>query len=156
MKTKSIIVIAAALGIIGTAGAQGSKPERKGGGHTPPPEVIEEFDKDGDGKLNEEERQAARAAHKEMMEARKKEVLKKFDADKDGKLNESEKEAMKAEHKKRMLEKFDTDKDGELNDDEKKAMREEMQNRPGGPRGKKGGPRGKRGGPGAEAPGAVE
>jgi Ca2+-binding EF-hand superfamily protein len=56
------------------------------------------FDKDGDGKLNDEERKA-------MMEAMQKrrpnagpqfqEMMKKFDKDGDGKLNEEERKAMR-------------------------------------------------------------
>jgi Ca2+-binding EF-hand superfamily protein len=49
-------------------------------------EMIAKFDKDGDGKLNEEERKAAHAA----ME---KEMLAKFDKDGDGKLSDEEKKA---------------------------------------------------------------
>ena len=50
---------------------------------------MKKFDKDGDGKLNEEERAEAR----KTMEARRQEALKKFDKDGDGKLNEEERKA---------------------------------------------------------------
>ena len=148
MKNKSLIIIAASFGLLGAANAQ----EEKKGPHKLPPEVIAKFDKDGDGKLNDEEHAAAKAGRKEMMEARKKEMLEKFDKDGDGQLNDAEKEAMKEARKKMMLEKFDKDGDGELNDDEKAEMRKAMKDRPGGPRdgkGKKRGPRdgkGKKGG----------
>ena len=49
-------------------------------------EVLKEFDKDGDGKLNEEERKAAG-------EAMRKKLIEKFDKDGDGKLNEEERKA---------------------------------------------------------------
>jgi Ca2+-binding EF-hand superfamily protein len=88
-------------------------------GQQPSPEVVKEFDKDGDGKLNEEERKAAR-------DAREKQMLEKYDADKDGKLSDEERktarEAMRAEHEKKMLEKYDKDGDGKLSDEERKAM----------------------------------
>ena len=130
MKTKSLIVMAAAFGFAGAAYAEEGKP------HPPhrnlPAEILEKFDKDGDGKLNEEERQAAKANREEMMKARKAEMLKKFDTDGDGKLSEEEEAAMKAERKKMMLEKFDKDGDGELNDEEKAEMRKAMIDRPGG------------------------
>jgi len=104
MKTNTMIVIAAAFGLAGAAHAEEPRKDRP---HRDiPPEVIEKFDKDGDGKLNEEERQAARAAGKERMEAKRKEMIAKFD--KDG--------------------------DGELSDDEKAEMRKAMGVRPGGPR----------------------
>ena len=63
--------------------------ERSGGGRKLPPFLMKKFDKDGDGKLNEEERAEAR----KTMEARRQEALKKFDKDGDGKLNEEERKA---------------------------------------------------------------
>jgi len=156
MKTKSLIVIAASLGLIGAASAEGEKP--RGEHRKLPPEIIAKFDKDGDGKLNDEERAAARSAREGMMEARKKEMLEKFDTDKDGTLDDTEKAAMHEARKKMMLEKFDANKDGTLDDTEKAAMRKEMGDRPGGPRGPRGeggkGGKGKQGGD-AEAPGTV-
>jgi hypothetical protein len=132
MKTNTIIVIAAAIGLAGAAHAEKPGEDRP---HRPiPPEIIAKFDKDGDGKLNKEEREAAKAAREEMMEARKKEMLAKFDKDGDGKLSDEEEEAMREARRKMMLEKFDKDGDGELSDDEKAAMRKAMGDRPGGPR----------------------
>ena len=60
-------------------------------------EILKKFDKDGDGKLSEEERAAAKAAMKEKMEARRAEVLKAHDKDGDGKLNDEERKAARAE-----------------------------------------------------------
>lgn len=139
MKTKLLIIIAATFGLLGAANAQAAKPDRPE--RKLPPEILEKFDKDGDGKLNEEERAAAKAAREEMMEARKKEMLEKFDKDGDGKLNEEERAAAQEARKQMMLEKFDKDGDGELNDDEKAAMKEAMKHRPGGPRGERDGKR---------------
>jgi hypothetical protein len=71
MKTKTLIIAVAMTGLIaGVQAEEGKKdrPERK-----LPPEIVEKFDKDGDGKLNEDERKAAREAREEMMKARKKE-----------------------------------------------------------------------------------
>ena len=142
MKTKSLIMIAAAFGIAGVVQAEEGKkrPERKA-----PAKIIEKFDKDGDGKLNEDERAAAKAWHMEMMKARKKEMLKKFDKDGDGELNEAEREEAKAARKQMILEKFDEDGDGELNDDEKAAMKKAMKKRHGGPRGHRDGKARKKG-----------
>ena len=58
-----------------------------------PPEILAKFDKDGDGKLNDEERAAAKAAAEAKMEERKKEMIAKFDKDGDGKLSDEEKKA---------------------------------------------------------------
>ncbi len=105
-------------------------------------EMIKKFDKDGDGKLSEDEKDAAKAAMEKQM-------LEKFDKDKDGKLSEEEKEAAKearrAEMKKRMLEKFDKDKDGKLSDEEKAEMKkfmDEHKGKHGGPAEKKEGSKG--------------
>jgi hypothetical protein len=59
------------------------------------------FDKDGDGKLSEEEA----AAYKEARKAEHKARLEKYDTDKDGKLSEEEKAAFKADQKKEKPEK---------------------------------------------------
>ena len=57
-----------------------------------PPHLLQRFDTNEDGELNDEERSAARQA----WEDRKQEMLKKFDADGDGKLNvEERREAIK-------------------------------------------------------------
>lgn len=155
MKTTTLIIIAAAIGLSGAAHAQ--KGKGAGGERKLPPEILEKFDKDGDGKLNEEERKAARAARGEMDGARKKEMLKKFDTDGDGKLSDEEKTAMREEMKKKMLERFDKDGDGELNEEERAEMRKSMPQRPGGPKGPKGkGNPPNKGGGDAEAPGAGE
>ncbi len=58
------------------------------------PEMLAKYDKDGDGKLNDEERAAMR---KEMTTQRVAEMIKKFDKDGDGKLDAAElTEAMSA------------------------------------------------------------
>jgi Ca2+-binding EF-hand superfamily protein len=103
--------------------AEGAKrPDHPQGqrGHFLSKEMIAKFDKDGDGKLNEEETKAAREAA----------MLKRFDKDGDGKLNDEEKTAADAFKKEadarqaEMIKKFDKDGDGKLSDDEKKAARE--------------------------------
>ena len=66
--------------------------ERSGGGRKLPPFLMKKFDKDGDGKLSDEEKAEARKA----MEARRKEMIGKFDKDGDGKLNEEERKAAMA------------------------------------------------------------
>ncbi|MDD2599603.1 MAG: EF-hand domain-containing protein [Kiritimatiellae bacterium] len=116
--------------------------------------MLRRFDKDGDGKLNEEEKAA--------MENEKKELMAKFDKDGDGVLNAEERKAMMEERRKamgdregedkregagmregaagqglrqrpefapeareKMLKKFDKDGDGKLSDEERKAMMDE-------------------------------
>ncbi len=82
-----------------------------------PQDLMKQFDKDGDGQLNEEERQAMRAEMQQRLGGQA------------GGFNREE-----------MMKQFDKDGDGELNDDERQAMRAEMQQRFGGA----GGPGGQR------------
>lgn len=63
--------------------------------------ILKMFDKDGDGKLNAEERAAAESAREEMGkggkrgEAGREAMLKAFDKDGDGKLSDDERDAAK-------------------------------------------------------------
>ncbi len=59
--------------------------------------LLERFDTDGDGKLDETERAAAREARQEFH----KKVLEKFDTDGDGKLDEAEREAAREARRER-------------------------------------------------------
>lgn len=98
--------------------------------------LLEKFDTNKDGKLDETERAAAREATRENRGKLREQALAKFDKDGDGKLNDEEKaaarEAMKeraGEHRKDIVAKFDKDGDGKLNDEEKAAAREAMKQR---------------------------
>jgi len=121
MKTTPLMILGALAATLSFASAQ-EKPKR-GDGPPVPPEVLEKFDADKDGKLSKEEREAARAARE-----------KEFDKDGDGKLNDEERKAMREDGHKKLLEKFDTDKDGKLSEEERKAIPQ----RPRGDRGPKG------------------
>ena len=87
-----------------------------------PQDMIKQFDKDGDGQLNDEERQALRAE----MQQRSGGQFPGF-------------------NREEMMKQFDKDGDGELNDEERQAMRAEMQQRFGGTGGGGGGQRDQRG-----------
>jgi hypothetical protein len=66
--------------------------------------MLKDFDKDGDGKLSDDERKAARKGMREHM-------VKEFDKDGDGTLSEDEREKMRHSiHKKRAKGKEDSDK----------------------------------------------
>ncbi|GAA5484801.1 EF-hand domain-containing protein [Haloferula sargassicola] len=134
--------------------AQGGPPDgppRDGQRRGLPPQVLEKFDKDGDGKLNEEERKAMR----DEREAMRKKIMATYDTDGDGKLSADERKAMREAMMKRhkeLLEKYDADKDGKLSSEERKAAvdaGEELPMMPmrGGPRGDRQGPRPDRKGP---------
>lgn len=129
-------------------GRPGQKRPGQAGGQDRPnfQQLIKQFDKDGDGKLNEQERAALR---EQMSKARRgkaggnnndarripEQALKLFDKDGDGKLNEEERAAaMKAREErlkkngnngqarpsmKEILAKFDKDGDGKLSESER-------------------------------------
>jgi Ca2+-binding EF-hand superfamily protein len=90
--------------------------------------IIARYDKDGDGKLNEQELAKYRAdCSKHRAEFL---MLKKYDKDGDGKLNAEERARMKADrtaeqeaHRLEMLKKYDKDGDGKLNDEERARMK---------------------------------
>jgi len=84
-------------------------------------EAIKAFDKDGDGKLNDQERAA-------MREQMRKNREKMFDTNGDGKLDDTERAAMQ-EARKAQLKEFDKDGDGKLSVEERKAMRETLMKR---------------------------
>ena len=60
-------------------------------------EILRQFDKNGDGKLDETEKAAA---HQDSLKKREEERLKKYDKNGDGKLDDAEKEAMREDRKK--------------------------------------------------------
>ena len=81
MKSTTMLALCAMIGATSFAAAQDrpkapDRPQRHA--MRVPPEILEKFDKDGDGKLSPEEAKAAREAHQ-------KEMLEKYDADEDGK-----------------------------------------------------------------------
>lgn len=118
--------------------------QRDGGQFRSPEDIRAEwmarFDKDGDGQLNEEERQAAREAAREEREQRRQQfLLDRYDKDGDGVLSEAEtqemeaerermdaeREARQAEMRERALAAYDTDGDGKLSDEERDAANQQ-------------------------------
>jgi len=99
-------------------------------------EILKKYDKDGDGKLNEQEKAAMLADRKAEMDKARQAHEKEFDKNGDGKLDDAERKAMmdarQAQREKFMKERekaFDKDGDGKLSDEERKAMMDEMQKR---------------------------
>ena len=94
--------------------------------------VLEKFDTDGDGQLNDAERAAAREALKQRIAEEKQKFLEKWDKDGDGVLSDAEKAAAKEafegrirqqfqERRQEFIKKWDTDGDGKLSEEERKA-----------------------------------
>lgn len=102
------------------------KPKREKGqqgdrGRPSREEVLKQFDADGDGKLNETEKQAAHEARKEQM------LLRRFDKDRDGALSAEERakaDEFIAKREAKMLEKYDADGDGVISPEERKQARQ--------------------------------
>ena len=133
MKLWTIGAAVLALVVLAIQPAWGQRPNKE----EREKKLLEKFDKDGDGKLSDEEKAAARKA---MEASRRAEMLKKFDKDGDGKLSDEEKAAARKAMEERrggkgaptdrraaMLKKFDKDGDGKLSDEEKAAARKAME-----------------------------
>ena len=131
---------------------EGGPGEGEGRRRKLPPEarkrIIEEFDKDGDGKLNEEERKAAQAAMKDRRggEGRRDGEERRGGEAGEGRHPRPNFENLPPRVKKNILERFDEDGDGKLNEEEKKKafkhMRRHRRNR--GEEGDRGRPEGRR------------
>ena len=134
MKTikTSIHTIAALTALSITAYAQNADNPGKGPGGkhrgSPPKMLLDQFDKDGDGKLDEAERAEIRKAFIKRREAKR---LERFDTDKDGELSAEEKEAARPvlieerkQIKESVLKEFDKDGDGKLSLEERKGTRD--------------------------------
>ena len=84
--------------------------------------ALEEFDANGDGKLDDGERNAAREKRRA---GRKSEMLEKFDSDGDGEISRDERraanESERGKGRARAMQKFDTDGDGVLSEEERQA-----------------------------------
>jgi len=111
MKT---ILTLAIIAIAPICFAQEGKKKGKGGKGPLPAHVIEKFDTNGDGQLDDAEKSAAKAERKAKM-AEMKEVKASYDVNGDGELSDSEKEAFKGFLAQKKIERFDEDGDGTLN-----------------------------------------
>lgn len=160
MKLSSLVFVALAICLSAGLSRAEDKPAQPKGKKQAKPgaaldgeakkKIVARFDKDGDGKLNEEEKKAAQEQIKKRVGdaggdgVAKEALLKKFDKDGDGKLSDSERAAAQEALKKRLgsdepagvgkkalLKKFDKDGDGKLSDEEKKAAKEAVQSRGG-------------------------
>jgi len=102
-------------------------PADGGGRHRMHPKLrarlLEKFDANHDGVLDDSERQAAREALQAKCAEKRQKVLEKFDADGDGTLSDEEKAAAKEAFAARLKQRFDRNGDGKLEGRERAAAK---------------------------------
>ena len=113
----AILVTLVTGGVIGVASADGGGADRD----ARRAEMIKKFDTNGDGKIDDNEKQAMRDAMKAKHEQRQQEMLAKYDANKDGKLDDGERQVMRDDLAAQRFAKLDTDGNGSLSLAEFKA-----------------------------------
>jgi len=148
-----LAVLTVALATNSVRGADDAARPRRPGSDLPQG-IIDAFDANKDGELDEAERTKARQA---MAQRRKKpsgfdrrELMKRFDKDGDGRLNETERQAAmsasradggpgrrppgnqrdRPANREAFMKRFDANGDGKLDDDERAAARKAFENRP--------------------------
>jgi hypothetical protein len=87
----------------------------------PKQELLQKFDKNGDGKLDDAERADMKAAFAARRAEHHKEMLAQYDTNKDGKLDDAERAAMRDAKLTERFKAMDANGDGKLTLDEFKA-----------------------------------
>ncbi|HEY0253931.1 MAG TPA: EF-hand domain-containing protein [Kofleriaceae bacterium] len=108
--------------LVGGIGIAAAQPGGDNGGGKA--RMMEKYDTNKDGKLDDSEKAALRADMKAKHAAKKQEMLAKFDINKDGKLDQAERAAMKNERAQEAFKKADANGDGQLSLDEFKQLRQ--------------------------------
>jgi Ca2+-binding EF-hand superfamily protein len=81
-------------------------------------ERIAQFDANGDGQLDDGEREQMREARQAEREARRAEMMAEHDQNGDGQLDDAERQAMRQERVQRMFDRLDANGDGKVEPDE--------------------------------------
>jgi hypothetical protein len=114
-KLKLALLISAPLvaGATTYAVAQGDRPTDK--------DMIQKFDTNGDGTLDDAERAQKKAAFQARRAEHHKQALAKYDANRDGTLDDAERAAMHDDRLAQRFQAMDANRDGQLSLDEFKA-----------------------------------
>ena len=104
---------------VGIAGAQGFGGGNGGGKAA----ILEKYDTNKDGKLDDSERAVLRADMKAKREAKHAQMLAKYDTNKDGKLDQQERKVMRDDRATAAFQKMDKDGNGSISLDEFKQAR---------------------------------
>ncbi|MGA9522742.1 MAG: EF-hand domain-containing protein [Myxococcaceae bacterium] len=112
-KLGMVLLASAAVAGVSVAATGEGRPVRE--------KVLEKFDANRDGQLDESERQAMREAKRARMEERRQEMLQKFDANRDGQLDQIEREAAQKQRAEARFKKLDADGNGVLSLEEFQA-----------------------------------
>lgn len=143
MKTTTCAAVLLGLLVLALPARAGQGEGGRPHGNLPPEmkkEILARFDKNGDGKLDEAERQAAKEALKERfgqrLQGMKEKLLAKFDKDGDGKLSPEERQAAREYAKEhigelapQVIQRFDKNGDGKLDEAERQAAKEALHQR---------------------------
>jgi len=119
-KMKIALAVCGSLvaGGVGIAAAQGFG--GNGGGRAA---VLQKYDTNGDGKLDDQERAAMRADFQAKRQVMKAKMLATYDVNHDGKLEPNERVAMREDRAEKAFKRLDTNGDGQLSFDEFKQAR---------------------------------
>lgn len=118
MLTKLRLAILIASPLVAGAATYAAADGNHAGGK---PDLIQKFDANGDGKLDDAERAQMKAAWQAKRAEHEKEALAKYDANKNGTLDPAERQAMHDDRLAQRFQAMDKNGDGKLTLDEFKA-----------------------------------
>jgi Ca2+-binding EF-hand superfamily protein len=123
MFTKKLTIALALCGSLAGVGVAAADGFHGRGGRG---EILQKYDLNKDGKLDDGEKTAMRADFKAKFAEKRAEMIARFDTNKDGKLDDGEKTAMRDARASEVFQKLDANGDGQLSLDEFKAGKAKM------------------------------